>query len=66
MSISNQPVDEVVIRRDENTGWRTEVPDADRPAGVFVTIVAHKQEALELAAQLYPRAGLRVVDDPLS
>lgn len=64
MTIGNEPVDEVVVRPNEHAGWRIEVPDADRPGGVFVMIVARKQEALDLAAQLYPRALVRVVDDP--
>lgn len=64
MTISDGPVDEVGVRRNEHAGWRIKVVlDADRRGGVFVTIVAQKQEALDLAAQLYPVAQIRVIDD---
>jgi hypothetical protein len=64
MTISDKPVDEVVFRPDNDAGWRLEVPDAARPDGVFVTVVAHKQDALQLAADMYPTAHVRVIDDP--
>ncbi|WP_062641248.1 hypothetical protein [Caballeronia arationis] len=64
MTVSDGPVDEVGVRPNEHAGWRIEILDADRRGGVFVTIVAQKQEALDLAAQLSPQAQIRVVDDP--
>ncbi|MDR5832486.1 hypothetical protein P9250_32060 [Caballeronia sp. LP006] len=64
MTIGNGPVNEVIVRPDEHAGWRIAVHDADRPGGVFVTIVAQKQKALDLAAHLYPQAQIRAVDDP--
>ncbi|MDR5754897.1 MULTISPECIES: hypothetical protein [unclassified Caballeronia] len=63
MTVSDGPVDEVGVRRNEHAGWRIKVLDAHRRGGVFVTIVAQKQEALDLAAQLYPVAQIRVIDD---
>jgi hypothetical protein len=58
MTISDGPVDEVGVRRNEHE-WRIKVLDADRRGGVFVTIVAQKQEALDLAAQLPGSADSR-------
>ncbi|WP_160321552.1 hypothetical protein [Caballeronia cordobensis] len=52
MTISDRVVHELSVRPNENAGWRIEVPDANRPGGVFVTIVARKQDALDLAAQI--------------
>lgn len=64
MTISDRQLDEVVVRRDEHAGWRLEVPDENRPGGVFATIVADKESALKLAADMYPTANVRVVDSP--
>lgn len=63
MTRDNESADEVVVCPDQHAGWRIEVPDPDRPQGVFVTIVAERQEALDLAGRLYPNARIKVVDD---
>ncbi|MDR5785096.1 MULTISPECIES: hypothetical protein [unclassified Caballeronia] len=63
MTRDNESVGEVVVCPDEHAGWRIEAPDPDRPQGVFVTIVADRQAALELAARFYPNARIKVVDD---
>ncbi|WP_250435486.1 hypothetical protein [Caballeronia sp. ATUFL_F2_KS9A] len=63
MTPNNESVHEVVVCPDEHAGWRIEVPDPDRPRGVFVTIVAERQEALDLAARLYRNARIKVADD---
>ncbi|WP_250523519.1 MULTISPECIES: hypothetical protein [unclassified Caballeronia] len=64
MTVSDKRVDEVVVRPDEHAGWRVEVPDKDRPQGVFVTIVADSEGALKIAADMYPTAKIQVVDSP--
>jgi|GEM_PF-3249825 len=64
MTLSDKPVDEVVVRPDKHAGWRIEVPDSTRPDGVFVTVIAHKEDALGVAADLYPTAKIQVRDDP--
>jgi hypothetical protein len=62
MTVSDKRVNEVVVRPDEHAGWRVEVPDERRPEGVFVTIVAHREDALKIAADMYPTAKIRVLD----
>ncbi|SAL50247.1 hypothetical protein AWB70_04037 [Caballeronia cordobensis] len=64
MTVSDKRVDKVVVRPDEHAGWRVEVPDKDRPQGVFVTIVADREGALKIAADMYPAAKIQVVDSP--
>ncbi|SAL59350.1 hypothetical protein AWB73_06587 [Caballeronia turbans] len=64
MTISDDPANEVVIRPNEGAGWRVEFPDPSRSGGKFVTIVVHEQEALNLAAQLCPKAQIKIFHEP--
>jgi hypothetical protein len=51
----------VVLRQQRGAGWRVELSHVEDGGRVFTAVVAEKEQALKLAAQMCPNVPVRVI-----